>query len=327
MSRKKKPDTVSGILIINKHAGVTSHRIVSAMRKLYDTPRVGHTGTLDPMATGVLPILLGRAVKASEYVMADEKEYEAGMKLGFSTDTLDVTGEVLSRSDAIPDENAVKEAVASFVGEIEQIPPMFSAIKVGGEKLVDVARRGETVEREPRRVTVYSCEAEKLSDDEYRLRVVCSKGTYVRTLCDDIGKKLGCGAARSSLGRTKSGPFRIEDAKTVEDIEKMTLAERIAAVTPVDGLFADLPAAEPNPFLLKLFVCGAPVAQKKMKVSFPDGTLVRVMKDGALVGLGRARGEEGSRDSCISSEKLFDLSLVPPEGSSERRRKGPPDTE
>ena len=319
MSRKKKPDTVSGIIIINKHAGVTSHRIVSAMRKLYDTPRVGHTGTLDPMATGVLPILLGRAVKASEYVMADEKEYLAGMKLGIATDTQDVTGETVFTSDFIPDEDEVVKAAASFVGEYDQIPPMYSAIKVGGEKLLDIARRGETVVREPRRVTIKTCEAEKEKDGTYSLRVVCSKGTYVRTLCDDIGKKLGCGAAMASLVRTKSGPFTLEGSHTVEEIEKMTLEERIAAVTPIAALFADLPEVTPGPRLTRLFACGSPISQKRVHTSFPEETLLRVTEGGVLIGLGRVTSDSG--ESVIRSEKLFDLSLVPPEGSSEREKK------
>ena len=319
MSRKKKPDTVSGILIINKHAGVTSHRIVSAMRKLYDTPRVGHTGTLDPMATGVLPILLGRAVKASEYVMADEKEYLAGMKLGIATDTQDVTGETVFSSDSIPNEDEVVKAAASFVGEYDQIPPMYSAIKMGGDKLLDIARRGETVEREPRRVTIKACEAKKEDDGTYSLRVVCSKGTYVRTLCDDIGKKLGCGAAMASLVRVRSGPFTLEGSRTVEEIESMTLEERIAAVTPTAALFADLPETAPGARLAKLFACGSPVPQKWIRTSFPDGTLLRVTEGGVLIGLGRVVTESG--ESVIRSEKLFDLSLVPPEGSSEREKK------
>ena len=320
MSRKKKPDTVSGIIIINKHEGVSSHRIVSAMRKLYDTPRVGHTGTLDPMATGVLPILLGRAVKASEYVMAEEKEYLAGMKLGITTDTQDVTGETLFESDKIPPEEEVVRAAQAFVGEYSQVPPMYSAIKIGGEKLVDMARRGETVSREPRVVTITRCDAEKIADDLYSLKVVCSKGTYIRTLCDDIGKKLGCGAAMASLVRLRSGPFTLDRSVTVEEIENMTLDERIAAVTPTGELFASLPAVEPEPKYQKLFACGAPILQRKIGTSFGGGALVRVMRDGDVMGLGRVKGDPGDRESAICSEKLFDLSLVPPEGSSTREK-------
>ena len=166
MSRKNKPDTATGVLVVNKHEGVTSHRIVQILRRLYDTARVGHTGTLDPMATGVLPILLGRAVKASDYLVSEEKEYIATLRLGVTTDTLDTTGEVLSTSDNIPDEAAVLEAAKSFLGEIEQIPPMYSAIKIDGQKLVDLARAGETVERKPRQVEIKELDVEKLSENE-----------------------------------------------------------------------------------------------------------------------------------------------------------------
>ena len=318
MSRKKKPDTVSGIIIINKHEGVSSHRIVSVMRKLYDTPRVGHTGTLDPMATGVLPILLGRAVKASEYIMAEQKEYLAEMRLGIATDTQDVTGEILSSSSEMPPEGEVVRVAQSFVGEYSQIPPMYSAIKQGGEKLVDKARRGETVEREPRVVTLTECEAAKLGDGLYSLRVVCSKGTYIRTLCDDIGKKLGCGAAMASLVRTRSGPFTLDGAYTVEQIENMTPEERIAAVTPTAALFSSLPAVCPEGRNLRLFACGAPVPQRKIRTSFPVGTLLRVMSGERIIGLGRVIGQPGEADGSVVSEKLFDLSLIPPEGSSKR---------
>ena len=251
--------------------------------------------------------------------MADEKEYLAGMKLGIATDTQDVTGETVFSSDSIPNEDEVVKAAASFVGEYDQIPPMYSAIKMGGEKLLDIARRGETVEREPRRVTIKACEAKKEDDGTYSLRVVCSKGTYVRTLCDDIGKKLGCGAAMASLVRVRSGPFTLEGSRTVEEIESMTLEERIAAVTPTAALFADLPETAPGARLAKLFACGSPVPQKWIRTSFPDGTLLRVTEGGVLIGLGRVVAESG--ESVIRSEKLFDLSLVPPEGSSEREKK------
>ena len=142
MKRRDKPDIVSGVIIIDKHEGVTSHRIVQILRKLYDTPRVGHTGTLDPLATGVLPVLVGRAVKASEFLLSNDKEYEAILQLGTTTDTQDITGEILSETDKIPDESAVRSVISTFIGDIMQMPPMYSAIKVGGIKLVDAARQG-----------------------------------------------------------------------------------------------------------------------------------------------------------------------------------------
>ena len=189
MKRRDKPDIVSGVIIIDKHEGVTSHRIVQILRKLYDTPRVGHTGTLDPLATGVLPVLVGRAVKASEFLLSNDKEYEAILQLGTTTDTQDITGEILSKTDKIPDESAVRSVISTFIGDIMQMPPMYSAIKVGGIKLVDAARQGEIIERESRPIHIDSIDAEKLTDKTYKLKVACSKGTYIRTLCADIGEK------------------------------------------------------------------------------------------------------------------------------------------
>lgn len=307
MAKKKKPDTICGVIVINKHEGVTSHRIVSILRKMFDTPRVGHTGTLDPMATGVLPILLGRAVKASEYVMAEDKRYIAEMKLGITTDTEDVTGEILSVCENIPDEEKVIAAVSSFVGEYEQTPPMYSAIKVGGQKLVDIARKGETVQRKSRKVKIDSCTAKKISPDVYRLDIRCSKGTYIRTLCSDIGALLGCGAAMSSLCRVSSGSFTIDKSYSIEDLEKMTFEERLRAVTPVDELFTELEELNLNEFYLKLFVCGAPLYQKKLKTSYPDGKMLKICRGGRFIGLGKVAQIEN--DSVIKSEKLFDLSL------------------
>ena len=304
MSRKK-PDTVTGVLVINKHAGVTSHRIISACRKLYDTPRVGHTGTLDPMATGVLPILLGRAVKASDYVMAHDKEYVAEMRLGLTTDTEDVTGDVLMESDVLPTEDAVMTACASFVGKIEQIPPMYSAIKVGGRKLVDIAREGGEVERKPREVEIYSIECEREADDLYKLRVNCSKGTYIRTLCADIGKKLGCGAAMASLVRTRTGKFTLDDCVTVEDLDNMTFEERLTLPKPVESLFTDLDEITVPDFYAKLVRGGTPLFQKKLKRSFPDGTLVRIRNRDQFIALGRAETVDG--EAVIRGEKLFVL--------------------
>ena len=302
---KKKPDTVSGVLIINKHAGVTSHRIISSCRKLYDTPRVGHTGTLDPMATGVLPILLGRAVKASDYVMAHDKEYVAEMRLGITTDTEDITGEVLTSCDTLPSEEEVVNAVKAFVGKIEQIPPMYSAIKVGGRKLVDIAREGGEVERQPREVEVYSIDCERETDDTYKLRVNCSKGTYIRTLCADIGKKLGCGAAMASLVRTRTGKYTLDDCVTVEDLDNMTFEERLTLPKPVETLFTDLDAVSVNDFYAKLVRGGTPLFQRKLKCNFDDGTLVRIRNKDRFIALGRAETLDGEK--VIRPEKLFVL--------------------
>lgn len=314
MSRNK-PDTVSGVLIINKHAGVTSHRIISACRKLYDTPKVGHTGTLDPMATGVLPVLLGRAVKASDYVMAHDKEYVCEMKLGLTTDTEDITGEVLSTVPDIPAEAEVLEACSSFVGKIKQIPPMYSAIKVDGRKLVDIAREGGEVERKPRDVEIYSIEPKKLADDLYSMRVNCSKGTYIRTLCADIGKKLGCGAVMASLVRTRTGEFTLDDCVTVEELDNMTFEERLTLPKPVESLFLDLEEVTVPDYFLKLLRGGTPVYQKKIRCSVEPGRLVRVKNRGVFVALGRGDTLDG--EPVIRQEKLFVLEEAKKEENKE----------
>lgn len=307
---RRKPDTISGVLIINKHAGVTSHRIVSAVRKLYDTSRVGHTGTLDPMATGVLPILLGRAAKASDYLMAHDKEYICEMKLGITTDTEDVTGAILTQSDDIPDEETVLAACASFVGKISQIPPMYSAIKVDGRKLVDIAREGGEVERKPREIEITSIVAHKVSDDVYSMRVACSKGTYIRTLCSDIGKKLGCGAAMASLVRTRTGQFTLADTVTIEDLDNMTFEERLALPKPVESLFMDLPEVNIPDYYVKLIRSGTGLYQKKGKTDFPEGQLVRIRNRDEFIALGRA-GIDGDGRAVIKPEKLFSLGENP----------------
>lgn len=300
---KRKPDTISGVLLVNKHAGVTSHKIISSCRKLFDTPRVGHTGTLDPMATGVLPVLIGRAAKASDYLMAHDKEYVCEMKLGITTDTEDVTGEVLTRSDAIPSENEVKAVCRSFVGKIEQIPPMYSAIKIGGRKLVDIAREGGEVERSARQIEIYSLDCERGDDDLYKLRVACSKGTYIRTLCADIGKKLGCGAAMASLVRTRTGKFTLDDCVTIDQLDGMTPEERLTLPKPVETLFTDLDAIDLPDFYAKLLRSGTPLYQRKIRSSFPDGTLIRVRNKGEFFALGRAATVDG--EPVIKQEKLF----------------------
>ena len=179
-----------GIIVINKEENITSQGVVNRVKSIFGVKKAGHTGTLDPMATGVLPVLIGRGVKASEYMISSSKHYIATLLLGVTTDTEDVTGEVLSHSDALPDEDAVIDAAMSFVGEYMQTPPMYSALKVGGKKLCDLARAGVEIEREARRITVFSLDVRRISESEYSLDVVCSGGTYIRTLCADIGKKL-----------------------------------------------------------------------------------------------------------------------------------------
>ena len=305
-----QPEIKAGVLIVNKHAGVTSHRIISSCRKLFGTRQVGHTGTLDPMATGVLPILIGRAVKASDYLMMHDKEYICEMKLGLTTDTEDITGEILTQSDNIPTEETVLGVIDGFKGKIKLIPPMYSAVKVGGRKLVDIAREGREVEREARDVEIYAIDARKISDDTYSMRVECSKGTYIRTLCSDIGKALGCGAVMSSLIRTKTGSFTLDQSVTVEELDNMTPEEREARLIPVEELFASLPELNVPDFYAKLVRGGTNLFQKKLKAHIEDGQLCRIRNKGEFIALGRGAIVDG--EAVIRPEKLF---VIDPVGS------------
>lgn len=298
---------INGVIIVNKHAGVTSHDIVAKIRRIYGTKKVGHTGTLDPMATGVLPILIGRAAKAAEYLVSDSKRYIAGIKLGIETDTEDITGKILKTSDTLPGKTEFFEVCKEFVGEIYQTPPMYSAIKVGGKKLVDLAREGKEVERTPRKIEIKSILPEEVSEKEgiYTLDVECSKGTYIRTLCADIGKKLGCGAAMSSLERTRSGNFDIKDAYTVCELENMTPEQRASVVRPVETLFSELPAVTLDGFYAKLCRSGCEIYQHKIKTAYPADEFVRILDKNGFFALGKVKEYENG--SAIKAVKIFVL--------------------
>lgn len=278
-------DLRGGAIAIMKPAGVTSHDVVNKIRRLYNTRKVGHTGTLDPMATGVLVVLVGRAVKASDLLMNEKKRYRAGLLLGAVSDTEDVTGIVEETGAKIPTRNAVLDAVMSFKGEIMQVPPMYSALKRDGHKLVDLARRGVTVEREARPVTIYDVSAEG-EGREYALDVLCSKGTYIRTLCADIGNTLGCGGVMSSLCRTSAGGFDISEAVTLDSLEKMSVDERISALVPCEKVFCGLDAVTLPDFYARLAKNGCEIYQKKIKTDYPVGTSLRVYGGGDFIGVG-----------------------------------------
>lgn len=296
-----------GVLIVNKHKGVTSHDIVNKIRRLYGTKRVGHTGTLDPLATGVLVVLVGRAAKASEYLVCDSKKYRAKLRLGLTSDSEDITGNILSESDNIPDFEAVKKVCECFVGNIKQIPPMYSALKVGGKKLVDLAREGRTVERQARDITIFSIDvAPTDTKTDYILDVHCSSGTYIRTLCADIGASLECGGLMAELERREAGGFDIEKSHTIDELEAMTEEERKVLLIPTEQLFSTLREVRLEEFYEKLSRNGCEIYQKKIKTNFSVGERVRMLtKSGDFYALGEVREyEEGS---AIKAIKLFDL--------------------
>lgn len=296
-----------GVLLVRKHAGVTSHDIVNKIRRLFGTRRVGHTGTLDPMATGVLVILIGRAAKACEYLVCDKKTYRAGLRLGLTTDSEDITGTVLSECKDIPNASAMQAILPEFRGKIQQIPPMYSALKVGGKKLVDLARQGITVERQAREIEIFSLTATPTdTPTDYVLDVTCSGGTYIRTLCADIGARLSCGGIMTALERTEISGFSIENARSVIELEEMSMDERLALLIPTEQLFSDLPAIHLPAFYEKLCRSGCEIYLKKLGISFPVGTRARLCSaNGDFFAIGDV--SEYADGSAIKAIKIFVL--------------------
>lgn len=294
----------NGLIILNKEGGMTSHTAVGRVRRLLGESKAGHTGTLDPMATGVLPVLLGRAVKASEYITEGDKHYRARLLLGITTDTEDITGETLTTSDNIPDEAAVEASLSHFRGEILQVPPMYSAIKVGGKRLMELARAGVTIDREARPITIHALSCERINEREYFLDVVCSKGTYIRTLCADIGAHLGCGGVMAALERVEAAGFALANAHTLAQLEQMSEEERAACVIPVEELFSAYPAVSVPDFYARLMHNGQAIRQSKLHADFQIGTRVRLYDKAGFFALGEVvEGEP----SAIKPIKFFVL--------------------
>ncbi len=248
---------MNGIIVLDKPKGKTSHDMVYAMRRLTGVKKVGHTGTLDPMATGVLPVCIGSAAKAADMLTLADKRYIAEFVLGKSTDTQDAQGEVTEERNVSCSEDEVRSAVMSFVGEIEQVPPMYSAVKRNGKKLYELARQGIEIEREPRKINIYSIDILEIDLPRVKIDVSCSKGAYIRTLCADIGEKLGTLAYMSELRRTKSGMFTIEESYTLERLEALFAEGKLeSAVVAVDALFSHLPKIDLNDKQTKSIVNG-----------------------------------------------------------------------
>ena len=234
---------LNGIINIHKEAGFTSHDVVAKMRGICRQKKIGHTGTLDPQATGVLPVCLGSATKLCDMLTDKDKEYVAELLLGQTTDTQDTTGRILTEHPVMVSCEEIRTAVMSFVGEYEQIPPMYSALKINGKKLYELAREGKEVERAARPVHISEIEILEMKLPVVKLRVVCSKGTYIRTLCADIGDKLGCGGTMQSLVRTRVGNFKLEDAVPLGQLESLRDEEKIQEVLlPVDCVFHECPS-------------------------------------------------------------------------------------
>ena len=258
---------MNGILNLYKPVGITSHTAISVAKRIFGASKAGHTGTLDPMASGVLPVLIGKAVKVSEYMVCDGKRYKARLRLGLTTDTEDTTGNTLTESDDIPSKEDIEAAVMSFVGEYMQIPPMYSALKKDGKKLYELARSGKEVEREARQVEIHSIDILETGNDYCDFIVSCSKGTYIRTLCADIGKKLGCGGVMASLERMSAGGFDVENSITLEQLREMSPEELEKTLMSIEDFFSGLERVKLNPFFSSLALNGAHIYLSKIKTA------------------------------------------------------------
>jgi tRNA pseudouridine55 synthase len=291
---------VNGILLLDKERGLTSNSALQKAKKLLRAKKAGHTGSLDPIATGLLPLCFGEATKVSKFLLEADKRYQATLQLGQETDTGDAEGEVTRQAPVAVTREDVEAALAEFRGPINQLPSMYSAIKHQGEPLYKKARRGETVEgREPRRVTIHELDLVALEGDRLDLAIACSKGTYIRTLATDIGEALGCYAHIAELRRTASGPFRLEEAVTLDQLGAEDLASRRGHMLPVDAALAPYPAVELGETAAYYLVQGQPVMVPKA----PEVELVRLYDEqGQFLGVGAP-----TDDGRIAPKRLFHL--------------------
>lgn len=251
---------MNGILLIDKQPDWTSNDVVAKLKGILRQRRVGHSGTLDPMATGLLVVFAGRATRAVEFAESHDKRYIAGLRLGLVTDTQDVTGNVLARKDAVVTGEELEKALEKFRGEIWQIPPMYSAVKHNGQRLYDIARRGGEVERKPRAVTVHDIRVMGRQGGDWLLDIRCSKGTYIRTLCHDLGQALGCGGCMSSLRRIEAGQFSVNEAVPLSRVQQLADEGRAEELMlPVDSLFRQVPRCTVGAAQEKKIRCGSQV--------------------------------------------------------------------
>lgn len=280
---------LSGLLLIDKPAGPSSFEAVRRVKKALKARKAGHGGTLDPFATGLLLLCLGEATKLVPFLMPEPKTYRAVVKLGEETDTLDPTGEVTARSDALPETAQIYEAAARFRGEIEQVPPMYSALRHHGERLYRLARRGETVAVKPRKVTIYELTVQEVALPSLTLEVTCSQGTYIRTLAADLGRALGCGAHLQALRRLAVGPFRVEEALDLEAVREMPKEELVSRIIPLRDCLPGLKALPVGPEEAEFLRQGRALPRPGNNLT--PGERVRVLTDGALLAVAEVRGE------------------------------------
>ena len=271
---------MNGIVIVDKPQGWTSQDVTARLRRVFNTRRIGHGGTLDPMATGVLPVFVGRATRGVEFFEHAEKTYETVLRLGLTTDTEDISGTVLSEQDAFVTGEELEAVLQKFRGEIMQVPPMYSALKINGQKLVDLARKGKEVERQPRPITIHELTLLGMEADGIHLRVRCSKGTYIRTLCKDIGEALGCGGCMAALRRVTAGEYTIEESVPLQTLLETEEPEQY--LRPVDSMFRNCPAVTLTEKQELRCRNG-----NSFSISLPDGTYRAYGKDGEFLMLAK----------------------------------------
>ena len=274
--------------MLDKAAGVSSFQAASCLRRIYHEKKTGHTGTLDPIATGVLPVALGKATRFIDFLPDADKAYIARLRFGITTDTLDITGKVLTQREAAVSASSLEAALGAFRGDIMQVPPMYSAISVNGQRLYQLARKGVEIPREARPVHIYSLELTNEYDGEFEIAVRCSKGTYIRSLISDLGESLGCGAVMTSLRRTEANGFRIEKARTEEQLQKAPEA----ALLPIDHPFSSLPQVTVTEKQAQRFANGGELAADRVKDLVETGRYRVYAPSGVFLGLGEYRAAE-----------------------------------
>ncbi len=295
--RIKRP--IDGVLLLDKSLGLSSNQALQQVKRLYQAAKAGHTGSLDPLATGLLPICLGEATKFSHFLLDADKRYRALVQLGSTTTTGDVEGEVLSRSESNVSPAQLPAVLKSFIGEIKQVPPMYSALKHQGKALYEYARNGVEIERPARQVSIFSIELTGFNQtlQQFEINVSCSKGTYIRTLAEDIGQVLGCGAHLAGLRRLSTAHFRLEDSYTLEQLERMSADERDSILLPADASIVDLPRVELNADSAYYLLRGQSVWKSGMNI---DGFFRIYHENGQFLGLG-----ELDSDGKIAPRRLL----------------------
>lgn len=299
-------EEMAGVFVINKEAGWTSFDVVAKMRGICHMKKIGHTGTLDPMATGVLPVCVGKATKVVPMLADDTKTYRAGMRLGYESDTQDATGQLrqtaAEEAASAVDIGQLREAATSFVGGYDQIPPMYSAKHHNGKRLYELAREGRQVERKPVSVKIDAIEVESCKDTEAVITVTCGKGTYIRTLIEDIGRKTGCGALMTSLCRTRVGRFGLDEARTVSQLQELADEGKLAeAILPVDRLFEEYPAVTVGGDFERMAVNGNPLPERSVQLDAEDTDTVRIYaSEDRFIGLFRRQ-----QDGLYRPYKMF----------------------